>query len=449
MNRLLLMSLVCAAGWAAAAPKELAREIFQQLIEINTTDSVGNCTTAAEAMAARLKAVGLETQVLGPDPRKGNLVARFRGTGQRKPLVLLAHLDVVEARREDWSVDPFRFLEKDGFYYGRGTMDDKAQASIWVANLIRLKQENYQPDRDIILVLTADEEGGKFNGVEWLIRTHRELVEGAFVLNEGGGGLMRNGARVQNGVQASEKVFQSFRLEAKNSGGHSSLPRKDNAIYQLAAGLGRLSQFDFPVKLNEVTATWFERSAKIQNNPDLELVTHHPPDADAAARLSANPYFNALMRTTCVATLLEGGHAENALPQMARATVNCRMLPGESAASVQKTLAGVVADPAITITPVEPAKPSEASPLSAEVMKPIEVITAKMWPGVPVVPLMGTGATDSLYFRQAGIPAYGVSGIFHDVDDIREHGRDERIGTKEYYDGLEFLYQLVKSLTSK
>jgi acetylornithine deacetylase/succinyl-diaminopimelate desuccinylase-like protein len=448
MKKLCVILAVCATAWAAGSQKELAREIFQQLIEINTTDSVGNCTTAAEAVAARLKAVGIETQVLGPDPRKGNLVARYRGTGQRKPLVLLAHLDVVEARREDWSVDPFKFLEKDGFYYGRGTMDDKAQASIWVANLIRMKQENYQPDRDIILVLTADEEGGKFNGVEWLIRTHRELVDGAFVLNEGGGGLMRKGMRIQNGVQASEKVFQSFRLEARNSGGHSSLPRKDNAIYQLAAGLNRLSQFDFPVQLNEVTSTWFERSAKIQNNADLELVTHHPPDPAAVARLSANPYFNALMRTTCVATMLEAGHAENALPQMARATVNCRMLPGESAESVQKTLAGVIADPNVTIAPVEPAKPSAASPLSTEVMKPIEGITAKMWPGVPVVPLMGTGATDSLYFRQAGIPAYGVSGIFHDVDDVREHGRDERIGMREYYDGLEFLYQLMKSLTS-
>lgn len=448
MKQLCVILAACATGWAAGPPKELAREIFQQLIEINTTDSVGNCTTAAEAVAARLKAIGIETQVLGPDPRKGNLVARYRGTGARKPLVLLAHLDVVEARREDWSVDPFKFLEKDGFYYGRGTLDDKAQASIWVANLIRMKQENYEPDRDIILALTADEEGGKFNGVEWLIRTHRELVDGAFVLNEGGGGLMRKGMRIQNGVQASEKVFQSFRLEARNSGGHSSLPRKDNAIYQLSAGLTRLSQFDFPVKLNEVTSTWFERSAKIQNNADLELVTHHPPDPAAVARLSANPYFNALMRTTCVATMLEAGHAENALPQMARATVNCRMLPGESAENVQKTLTSVIADPNVTIAAVEPAKPSSPSPLSTEVMKPIEAITAKMWPGVPVVPLMGTGATDSLYFRQAGIPAYGVSGIFHDVDDVREHGRDERIGTKEYYDGLEFLYQLVKSLTS-
>lgn len=450
MRRLFVcFAIPLCAGLAATQPRELAREIFQQLIEINTTDSVGNCTTAAEAVAVRLKAVGIESQVLGPDPRKGNLVARYRGTGARKPIILLAHLDVVEARREDWSVDPFKFLEKDGYYYGRGTTDDKAQASIWIANLIRMKQENYKPDRDIILVLTADEEGGKFNGAAWLLRNHRDLLDAAFALNEGGGGLMRAGIHFQNGVQASEKVFQSFHLEARNSGGHSSLPRKDNAIYQLAAGLGRLSQFDFPVKLNEVTAAWFERSAKIQKNPDLEMVTHHPPDPGAVERLSANPYFNALMRTTCIATLLEGGHAENALPQMARATVNCRMLPGESAADVEKTLRSVVADENVKISPVEPAKPSEPSPLSPEVMKPIEAITASMWPGVPVVPLMGTGATDSLYFRQAGIAAYGVSGIFHEADDNREHGRDERIGVKEYYDGLEFLYRLVKSLTSQ
>src|SRR5712691_13072019 len=311
-----------------------AREIFKELIEINTTDTpAGNVTRAAEAVAARLKAAGFparDVQVLGPDPRKGNLIARLRGTGNGRPLLLLAHLDVVEAKREDWSFDPFTFREEGGWFYGRGTSDDKAMAAQFVANLIRLKEEGYAPDRDLILALTADEEGGSFNGVDWLVKNHRNLIDAEFAINEGGGGNMRRGKYLTNEVQASEKVYQDFRLEVTNPGGHSSLPVKDNAIYHLAEGLARLATFDFPVQLNEVTRAYFERSAAAETDPkvaaDMRAVARPTPDLAAAARLSGSlPYWNSMMRTTCVATRLQGGHANNALPQMAGANVNCRI----------------------------------------------------------------------------------------------------------------------------
>jgi len=439
--------------------QQLLREIFQELIEINTVDPEGNVTQAAEAMAARLRAAGFaaeDARVLVPaaNAKKGNLVARYRSpkaTG--KPLLLLAHIDVVAARKEDWSsgLDPFKFTERDGYYYGRGTMDDKAMAAIFIANFIRFKRENYQPERDIIVALTADEESGDFNGVEFLLREHRALVNAEFGINEGGRGYLKGGVPLLNAVQASEKVYQSFRLEAKNKGGHSSLPVKENAIYQLAAGLDRLAKFDFPVNLNEVTRAYFERMAKIekgQTAADMKAVAQARPPAQAVARLALSPYYNALMRTTCVATRVEAGHADNALPQTARATVNCRILPQETAADVERTLRRVVADERITITPVAESKPSPPSPLKPEIMGPIETITKAMWPNVPVVPIMGTGATDSLYFRQVNIPVYGVSGIFDDIDDNRMHGKDERIAQKSLYDAQEFLYRLTKAFSS-
>jgi acetylornithine deacetylase/succinyl-diaminopimelate desuccinylase-like protein len=439
--------------------QQLLREIFQELIEINTVDPEGNVTQAAEAMAARLRAAGFaaeDARVLVPaaNAKKGNLVARYRSpkaTG--KPLLLLAHIDVVAARKEDWSsgLDPFKFTERDGYYYGRGTMDDKAMAAIFIANLIRFKRENYQPERDIIVALTADEESGDFNGVEFLLREHRALVDAEFGINEGGRGYLKGGVPLLNAVQASEKVYQSFRLEAKNKGGHSSLPVKENAIYQLAAALDRLAKFDFPVNLNEVTRAYFERMAKIekgQTAADMKAVAQARPPAQAVARLALSPYYNALMRTTCVATRVEAGHADNALPQTARATVNCRILPQETAADVERTLRRVVADERITIAPVAESKPSPPSPLKPEIMGPIETITKAMWPNVPVVPIMGTGATDSLYFRQVNIPVYGVSGIFDDIDDNRMHGKDERIAQKSLYDAQEFLYRLTKAFSS-
>jgi acetylornithine deacetylase/succinyl-diaminopimelate desuccinylase-like protein len=433
----------------------LARSVFQELIETNTTHKNGNTTVAAQKVAARFRAAGFpdsDLTVLGPTPDRGNLVVRLHGRASgKKPILLMAHLDVVDADPRDWTVDPFTFLERDGWFYGRGTSDDKDEAAIWTATLIRLKQEGYVPDRDIILILTADEESGDQNGVDWLVRNHRNLIDAAFALNEGGGGTIKNGKRLSNDVQASEKVFQSFRLEATNRGGHSSLPRKDNAIYQLATALTHIASYDFPVELNEVTRAFFQRTAALEA-PEIGAamrgVLKDPPDPAAVARLSATPGYNARLRTTCVATLLEGGHAENALPQRAQATVNCRILPGESPEAVLATLRRVVADSGVSVTPLAPAKPSPPSPLTPELLRAIEATTQEMWPGIPVVPTMSTGATDGLYLRGAGIPVYGVSGVFGDANDVRAHGQDERIAASWFYEGLEFGYRLVKRLTA-
>jgi len=454
MVRIVPVLLFLAALADDNAQNQLARDIYRELIEINTTDSNGDTTKAATAMAVRLKAAGLpdsDVRVIGPNPRKGNLIARYRGMGQRKPLLLLAHLDVVEARPEDWSVDPFKFIEKDGFFWGRGTTDDKAMAAVWVATLIRYRQEHYIPDRDLIVALTADEEGGDYNGVQWLLANHRELIDAGYALNEGGESYVKNGRYVLNAVQPSEKMYQSFRLEVRNSGGHSSRPVKDNAIYTLSEGLTRLSKYQFPVKLNEVTTEYYKRMATLytgQTAADMKGVTKSPPDGAAAARLSKSPYDNALLRTTCVATRLDAGHAENALPQTARAIVNCRILPGDSPGEVQATLTRVLGDPKISVSPLGDATPSKPSPLNPEIIFALERITTHMWPGVPVVPVMSTGATDGLYLRNSGIPTYGVSGFFEDIEDTRAHGRDERLGVKQFYEGREFLYQLVKALSS-
>jgi acetylornithine deacetylase/succinyl-diaminopimelate desuccinylase-like protein len=449
-----------AAGsvWAAdLTPQQaLGRDLLRTLVDIDTTAEHGDTTPAAEAMARRILDAGFppaDVQVVGPRQRNRNLVARLRGSGRRKPIVLLAHLDVVEARREDWSVDPFQLLEKDGFFYGRGTSDIKDGAAILTATLLRLKQEGLSPDRDLVLALTTGEESSlDYNGVAWLLKERRDLVDGAFCINmDSGDPQARNGKRFLRPVQASEKVYMSLRLEVTSPGGHSSLPTKDNAIYRLAAALGRIGGFDFPVRLNEVTRAYFQGLARLADPPaaagDLLAVTRTPPDAGAVQRLAESPYFNAQMRTTCVATLLEGGHAENALPQRARATINCRMLPDEVPAEVEATIRRVVADDRVQVSVVNPAVPGPASPLSPEVMGAVERTTEELWPGVPVLPVMETGATDGKYFRSAGIPTYGVSGVFLDIDDVRAHGRDERIGVQDYYDGLEYTYRLVRALS--
>lgn len=434
--------------------QQMARAFLKELVEIDTTHSTGNNTLAAEAMAAHLISAGFpaeDVQVLGPQPNKGNLVARFRGRDMnRKPLLLLAHIDVVEADPADWNLDPFTFVEQDGHYYGRGTLDDKDEAAIHIANLIRLREEGFQPDRDIIVALTADEEGGTDNGVTWLLENHRDLIDAEYALNEGGGGAMQDGRRISNNVQASEKVYQSFHIAATNPGGHSSLPVRENAIYRLADALVRLRDHDFPVALNEVTRVFFERSATIEDGELADAmrgVLESPPDADAVALLSQTPFYNSRLRTTCVATMLEGGHAENALPQRAQATVNCRVLPGSDMADVQATLESVIGDAQVEVSTLADATPSPASPLTPEVLGSIERITGELWPGVPVVPTMSTGATDGLFLRNAGIPVYGVSGLFSDIDDNRAHGQDERILIRSYFEGQEFLYRLTKALS--
>ncbi len=441
---------------AGLAPhQQLARDVFQELVEINTTESSGSTLEAAEAMAARLRAAGFpegDVHVLQNAPRKGNLVARLRGRDSgRRPILLLAHIDVVEANPEDWTLAPFRFIERDGYFHGRGTGDDKDEAAIYVANLIRMKEEGFVPDRDIIVALTTDEEGGPANGVQWLLDNRRDLIDAEYALNEGGGGTLQDGKRVSNDVQASEKVYQSFLLEVTNPGGHSSRPVKENAIYRLSEALLKVGAYDFPVKLNEVTRAYFQRSAELVA-PDvgaaMRALVANPTDQDAVRVLARDPSYNARMRTTCVATMLSGGHAENALPQRARATVNCRILPGEPPREVHAALVRVVGDPQVSITPVQDAQPSPPSPLAPEILETIERITEEMWPGVPVVPTMSTGATDGLYLRNAGIPVYGVSGLFYDPQDVRAHGMNERIPVRSFFEGQEFLYRLVKALSA-
>ena len=436
----------------SVTPDLVAREVFKELIEINTTDATGDMTRAAEAMAARLQAAGFpasDMQVVGPNPRKRNLVMRARGTGAGKPILLLAHTDVVEARRDDWSMDPFTFIERDGYFYGRGTTDMKDMAAAWVATLIRLKREGITPSRDLILALTADEEGGDSNGVAWLVANHRELIDAEYCLNEGGGGEIQNGKYVLYDVGAAEKVYLDFRLEVRNKGGHSSLPAKDNAIYELADGLARLSRFEFPVRLNEVTRGFFDRTSRLQKGQlaaDMKAAARGKPGPEAARRLSKSPYYNAMMRTTCVATRLEGGHADNALPQLARALVNCRLLPEDSPAEVRATLTRVVGS-RVTLTQAGQPEPSPPSPLKPEVMRAIDSNVAAMWPGVTVVPVMTTGASDGRILRKAGIPTYGL-GLWEDVDDVRAHGRDERIGVKQFDEEVEFLYRIVRALAA-
>ena len=434
--------------------QELARELLRELIEIDTTDSVGDNTAAAQAMADHLLAAGFpaeDVRVLGPVERKGNLVARYRGRDSgRKPLLLLAHIDVVEADPADWTLPPFTFIEEGGYYYGRGTTDDKDEAAIYIANFIRMKEEGFVPDRDIIVALTADEEGGNHNGVQWLLEHHPDLIDAEYALNEGGGGAMQDGRRIANGVQASEKVYQTFTLEVTNPGGHSSLPRLDNAIYHLADALVRIRNHDFPVSLNEVTQMFFERSAELEDGELAEAmrgVLQSPPDPAAIAYFADTPFYNSRLRTTCVATRLDAGHADNALPQRARATVNCRVLPGESIDAVHSTLETVIGNDQVSVTRVGSATPSPPSALTPEVLGAIEATTEAMWPGVPVIPTMSTGATDGLYLRIAGIPVYGVSGLFGEIDDVRAHGQNERILIESFFDGQEFLYQLTKSLS--
>jgi acetylornithine deacetylase/succinyl-diaminopimelate desuccinylase-like protein len=444
------------AAQSLSQNQQLGREIYKELVEINTVTPTGDTSKAAEAMAARLRAAGYsgaDVQVFNPAPRKGNLVARLHGTGARKPILLMAHLDVVEARREDWSVDPFKLLEKDGYFYARGSGDDKFMAATFVANLIRYKQEGYKPDRDIILLLETDEEIGDRDavGIQWMIKNHHDLIDAEFALNEGGRVGLKNGKPLRADLQTSEKVFVNYSFEVKNPGGHSSLPTRDNAIYHLAEGLARLSKYDFPVVLNETTRAWLERAAPLEDpqiGAAMNSVASGHPDPAALARLSAMPAYNAQLRTTCVATMLGGGHAFNALPQRAQATINCRILPGEPIEDVQKTLVRVVDDNQISVTPTQIDPSSKPSPLSPEIIQAIERVTAEFWPGIPVIPTMSAGATDGLFLRNAGIPTYGTSGLAGDIDDVRSHGKDERILVKSFNDGQEYLYRLVKLLSS-
>jgi acetylornithine deacetylase/succinyl-diaminopimelate desuccinylase-like protein len=446
-----------AAAEGLSPQQQLAFDIYKELVEINTVTATGDTARAAEAMAARLKAAGFaeaDVHAFSTAPHKGDLVARLRGTGARKPILLVAHLDVVPANREDWSVDPFKLTEQDGYFYARGSGDDKYMAAAFVTNFIRYKQEGYKPDRDIIIALETDEEilDRDGLGIQWLLKNHRDLIDAEFALNEGGGVGLKDGKPIRNSVQTSEKFSLTYRLDVKNRGGHSAVPMKDNAIYHLADGLVRLSKFDFPLKLNETTRAYFERSAQLeggQTAADMRAVLSDRPDPAAASfvRLTANPFYNALLRTTCVATMLEGGQAFNALPQLASATVNCRVMPGEGVDEVKATLVRVLADDQITLTLVDQPVLSTPSALNEEIMGSIEKLSQQFWPGAVVLPTMSAGATDGSYLRNAGIPTYGHSGLAGDINDSRIHGKDERIPVKSFYEGEDYLYRLVKMLS--
>jgi acetylornithine deacetylase/succinyl-diaminopimelate desuccinylase-like protein len=461
-----LVALGAQASAQSAAPDPLARDIFKQLIEINTSHSVGSTTDAAQAMAQRLRDGGFaaeDVQVLvGPNPKRGNLVARLHGSGAHRPVLIIGHLDVVEARREDWSTDPFVFTEKDGYFYGRGTQDMKDGDAIAVASLIRMKKEGYVPDRDIILALTADEEGGTDNGVDWLLKNHRDLVDAEFVLNPDGGGVdSDNGKAVTLNLEATEKLYADFELSVTNPGGHSSLPKPDNAIYHLADALGRLEKKPFPFELNPVTRAWLQYMGGIEQGQrarDIKAALRTPADPKAVARLSQDARYNSTLRTTCVATRLEAGHANNALPQRATAIVNCRILPGHSPEEVRQDLIRVFADPKVTVRWIDTAanQPKDTAPqtkamtpppVRADLMAALQQVGGQMWPGVPIVPEMETGASDNIYTMAAGMPSYGLSGTAIDRDDVRAHGRDERLRIAAFDDGMEFYYRFLKALT--
>lgn len=465
---LLLIAFVSPRGRTqeASATNQLAHDIFKELIEINTTDSVGNVTTAAEAVARRFRDAGFDENdviVAGPNDKKKNLVARLHGTDEHKPILFLGHLDVVEARREDWSTDPFQFVERDGFFYGRGTEDMKEGDAILVTNFIRFKKEGFIPDRDLILALTADEEGGNYNGVDWLVKEHRDWIEAQFGINlDGGEFIQKKGKRLFASIQASEKVYADFQFESLNPGGHSSIPSKDNAIYHLADALARLENFSFPAEVNEITRNYFQHIADlapVQVAADLRAVAAPAPDPAAIARLSSSfPYYNALLRTACVATMLSGGHAPNALPQTARANVNCRIFPGENPEHVRKTLEHLVADQKVTVTPVlvRDANGNSVrlaavppSPLLPELAHAMDKTVRAMWGDLPIIASMSTGATDGRITRTAGIPTYGIACLFFEMDDNRSHGKDERIGIPQFYEGVEFNYRLIKELSAK
>lgn len=474
-RRLALASLAAAplaAQTTSAAPaaartphQQLARAVYQELVETNTVDSVGSTTRAAEAMAARFRAAGFpaaDVQVLVPPgkPTKGNLVVRYRaraGAPNAKPLLLLAHLDVVAANRADWPRDPFVLHEENGYFLGRGTADDKAMAAIFVANLLRARREGWAPARDVVLALTADEEGGDANGVEWLIANHRALIDAAYALNEGGGGVLQGGRPLLHSIQAAEKVPVNFTLTVTNPGGHSSVPRPDNAITGLAEALVRVGHYQFPVALNEVTRPYFARTAAVEPRADMAAAMRALGGSDsaavtaAAATLSRDPRFASMLRTTCVATRLAGGHAYNALPQTATANVNCRIAPTSNADETKAALARAIGDTAVRITPTiaEDRERFGAAPSAVEpaLLAAVTDLTRTMWgANVPVIPTMSTGATDGRFLRAAGVPTYGVSGLFSEPGETNAHGRDEKLRVKSFYDGLDFLDRLVRRL---
>ena len=439
--------------------QQIAHDVYKELVEINTSVTTGNITNGALAMAKRFRAAGLPDSdifVGGPQPTKHNVVARIRGKNSagRKPLLLLAHLDVVEALKADWSpaFDPFVFTEKDGYYYARGVSDDKAMASIFVANVFRMKADGYVPDRDIIIALTADEESGAFNGAGWLVENHRNLVDAGLVINEGGDGTLREDTPFTMNIELAQKVTTNYTLRVTNRGGHSSVPRADNAITSLADALAKVGRHRFPVQLSDVTRAFFTQTARVEKPTmakAMRALVANPANKLALAVVTAEDEYNTMLRTTCVATMLSGGHATNALPQLAEANVNCRIYPTETAESVRAALERVIADTTVKVVIKTQRPVSPAATMRPEMMSAVTRATKEIFGDVPVIPTMLAGATDSRFFRSIGIDAYGVSGLFATpADNARIHGRDERMRVQSYYEGQEFLYRLTKLLST-
>lgn len=438
-----------------------ARELFRQLVEINTTHAEGS-TDAARVIEKHLLEAGYAptdvTFIAPPQhPEKGNVIVRLKGKGdpnqaRTRPVLFLGHLDVVEAKPEDWSVDPFRLTEKEGYYYGRGTLDMKDGIAAMLETFIRLKREKFVPDRDFIGAFTADEEaGGNANGPEFLLKEHRDLIDAGLVVSfDGGGGDLKNAKRVMLKVATSEKTYVTYTLETTGPGGHGSLPTADNPIYRLAAGLGRIEAYRFPVIQTATTRANFVKRAELEGGPqaaDMRAVAAVPPDAAAADRLSEDAYFNAMLRTTCVATLISGGHAENALPQRAKATIQCRMMPGDSEQNVRETLTKTLDDPRIRVTLDAPPIISPESPISKDFFGRVAKVVDSMWPGTPVVPVMANGFSDGRQTRNAGMPTYDLSGRWLAPDDYRAHGRDERVSVQSFDENVEYVYRIVKAMS--
>lgn len=466
LSSALLLTTPAAAQDAAARPDQIAfRDLYKELVETNTTLSSGSCTLAAERMVARMKAAGFRDDQLHlfatPEhPKEGGLVAVYPGTSKTaKPILLIAHIDVVEAKRADWERDPFVMVEEDGYFYGRGTLDDKAQAAIWTDTLIRFQKEGYKPKRTVKLALTCGEEtNGAFNGAEWLAANKRDLIDAEFALNEGGGGdsdrpVSKGGKVIGQSVQVGEKTFANFRLETRNPGGHSSVPVRDNAIYQLARALTRIDEHEFPVEMTDVTRRFFAEAGAARGDETgkaMVALAANPADKAAEAVVNKDRFLHGNIRTTCVATLLDGGHAANALPQRAGANVNCRIFPGHSIESIRDELARVIGDPGVTITQLPPKRPAPpAPPLDPKIIGPMERLVAKYWPGLKVIPSMANGYTDATFLGAAGIPTYGIPGIWGDPDGNGVHGLNERVEVKAVYMGRDFMFDLVKAYADK
>jgi acetylornithine deacetylase/succinyl-diaminopimelate desuccinylase-like protein len=458
--------LVGAAAVAIAMPvgaqqlrpdQQRFRELYQELVETNTALSSGSCTQAAEQIAARLRKAGYGdgqiTLFSTPEhPKDGGIVAELPGASKTaKPILLLAHLDVVEAKRSDWTRDPFKLVEENGYFYARGSADDKSMAAIWADAMIRFKEEGYKPKRTIKMALTCGEETTyAFNGAQWLAQNRPELIAAEFALNEGGGGdTDGHGKLLLQEMQVGEKASQNYKLETTNPGGHSSIPVPDNAIYELAADIGRIAAFEFPLEMTETTRAFFAKTGASRNDEmgkAMVALASNPNDKDAERIVNTDRTYHSMLRTTCVATLLEGGHANNALPQHAAANINCRIFPGHSVEEIQAKLAEVIGDAKAKLTPVPPIRPlAKSPPLDPNVVGPATKLAAKYFPGVPVIPSMSTGATDGIFLEAIGIPTYGVPGVWGDPDGNGVHGLNERIEVKSLYVGRDYLTDLVKA----